>query len=166
MRKNLIILVILACLVSFSLQETQELTKEEKYFNCMKAEGFSHIAGWVLDVYYGKITTTEFMSKYLDWYIRTDVSFLKKCFPLVENKQLLLKSAFSKIGMTLLYASNCEKDLGPSFIVLDNVVSNLQNIKKEWKNALANTFTLGLVGFQSFKDCRSAVENIIDIWKQ
>jgi hypothetical protein len=166
MRKNFIVIFLLACLVSFSLQVAQELTKEDKYFNCMKAEGLSHISGWVLDVYYGKLSTTEFMSKYLEWYIRTDSSVLNKCFPLIENKELIVKSAISKIGMTLLYASNCEKDLGPSFLVLDNVISNFKNIKSEWKNALTNTFTLGLIGFQSYKDCKSAIENVIDIWKQ
>jgi hypothetical protein len=166
MRKNFIVLVLLACLVSFSLQVAQELTKEEKYFNCMKSEGLSHISGWVLDVYYGKLSTAEFMSKYLEWYMRTDSAVLNKCFPMIENKELIVKSAISKIGMTLLYASNCEKDLGPSFIVLDNVISNLQNIKTEWKSALVSTVTLGIIGFQSFKDCKSAIENIIDIWKQ
>ena len=71
----------------------------------------------------------------------------------------------SKLGLSILYASNCEKDLGPALIVLDNVIANLENINIEWKSALTNAFVFGLVGYQSFGDCKSAFENIIEIWK-
>jgi hypothetical protein len=165
MRKNIIVLVLFACLVSFSLQQISRDSKEKEFLQCMKTEVFTHAPALALKLYYGKLTVAQFMSKFLEWYLRTDSSVLQMCFPMLQEKQLIIKSTFSKIGMSILYASNCEKDLGPAFIILDNVISNFENIKKEWKNALFNTITLGLVGYQSFKDCKSSVENIREIWK-
>ena len=144
----------------------QENTKIEIFSDCVKTEGFTHLTGLVLDLYYGKINFSNFVSKYLEWSMRSNTTVLSKCLPIMDlNKsQLIFKSALNKVGLTLLYASNCEKDLGPAFMVLDSVIANLENVKAEWKQALMNTFTLGLIGYQSFQDCKSAFENIKDIW--
>ena len=44
------------------------------------------------------------------------------------------------------------------------MISNLQNIKEEWKSALTNALAFGLIGYQTYGDCKTAVETIIEIW--
>ena len=165
MRKCLIMLVIMTCLLSLSFQQKVSERKLDKFFDCLKTEGIADVSGFLLDVYYGRHSSNNFMSKFLEWYIRIDTSVLQMCIPLLEDKTVFVKSVFSKIGLSLLYASNCEKDLGPCFLILDNVIANFENIKKQWVDALVSSLTLGFAGFQSFKDCKAAVENIIEIWK-
>jgi hypothetical protein len=162
--KRFIILATIICLASFTV--SQDVEKIEETLDCLKTESYTHLRGLVLDLYYGKVNFSIFVSKYLEWTSRSDSSILRKCLPFFESQKsnLYLQSALSKVGMTLLYASNCEKDLGPSFIILDTIISNLENVNAEWKKALVNTLTLGLIGYQSVKDCRSALENIRDIW--
>jgi hypothetical protein len=74
------------------------------------------------------------------------------------------QTILTKLGETILYATNCEKDVGPALIVLDMAISNLKEIKSEWKNFLINSVTFGFVGYQSLKDCKAAFESIEDIW--
>ena len=104
------------------------------------------------------------VKKYVDCIKTEGISSLTEMVLEAKLENLQFSSSLSKIGLTLLYASNCQKDLGPALMILDNVISNIENIKSQWKQALVSTFTFGLVGLQSSKDCVSAYESIKDLW--
>jgi hypothetical protein len=155
--------IILALIFASMISMTHQQSKATNAIDCLKTEAFTHMTGLVLDLYYGKLTFGNFIEKYLAWSMRTTASQISSCVT-QEVAKILSDTAVSKVGYTLLYASNCEKDLGPAFIVFDIVLQNLQNIKAEWKTAIMNSFTLAIIGYQSYNDCQASFQAIKDLW--
>ena len=56
-------------------------------------------------------------------------------------------SVLAKIGMTALYLSNCEKDVGGVFLILDNIVQEAQSGKPDWMSLVIETFMDGMLGY-------------------
>ncbi len=137
----------------------------EQIRKCNKTEGASKLAGLVADLYYNKMTLDVFVEKFLKW--RTDMTAdtLAKCFPdgLVELKND--NSILNKLGLTVLLATNCEKDVGAALLLLDQVVTSFENIKTEWKTALLSTVMFGLLGRQTVSDCENSINQIINVWR-
>ena len=159
MMKYLLASILLASFISLTIQGDVQ-----KYKECLKVEAVSNLSGLVLDLYYGKTSIPKFFEAFNEWSLRQDISSLTKCFVEGSLDISVFKSALSKVGLTLLYASNCEKDLGPAIMILDNVITSLENIKTQWKQAITNTLIFGLVGAQSYKDCKGSFEAIKNIW--
>ena len=72
----------------------------------------------------------------------------------------------TKLGFSLLYESNCAKDVGPTLIILDQAIGNMKDIKNQWKQLLTNGLVTGMLSYQSFKDCKDAYDQIRDIWSR
>lgn len=163
MKRFIILATLLISLISLSNQQSpaQDVSK---MIDCIKVESFTHLTGIILDLYYNKITFKSFIDTYLEWSMRANVQEMNKCLP--TEYYATSSNILSKLGLSLLYASNCEKDLGPSLIVLEQVIGNLENVKTQWKQALTNTLVFGLIGYQAFGDCKSALQNIRDIWSK
>merc|ERR1711976_395995 len=133
----------------------------EKAIECAKTEGVSKLTGMVSDLLQSKMQVNDFVEKFLKW--RTDLTAetIAKCVPAIPNGQSVLQ----KIGYTFLLSSNCEKDLGGAFIVLDQVVQSFQNFKQNWKNGIIATVFFGLLSKQAYADCDSAIQQIINMWR-
>jgi hypothetical protein len=164
--KTLFLSLLSFCLITVSIQ--QHVVADEKFTkatNCIKAEGFSDLTSFVLDLYYNKITFKHFISGVIEMMPKL-LSDIDVC--LLKNNIFDLKwfkSSVSKVGFTLLYSSNCQKDLGPTLIIFDNVIQSLKNIKTEWKTALTNAFMGALLAKQSLSDCKDAYEAIKQLWQ-
>ena len=166
MRAKILISLILVCLTTLSIQEEIPHKQQiENYIKCAKIESVQEITGLVMDLYYSKLTIPTFFGKLFEFNSKARVE-ISKCITEIKSlPRLTSGTALTKLGLTLLFSSNCTKDLGPALIILDSVISNLQNVKDQWKQLLVNGVTFGLIGYQSFKDCKSSFEAIRDIWK-
>lgn len=159
--KNFLILALIISFSSFSFQFSAERIND--FNKCLKAEYASEVTGYVLDLYYNKLTLASFIDSYFKWTGRLEIMMcLEKLGK--PSEYLQFNSILSKIGYTLVFSSNCEKDIGPGLILLDNVLANIKNIKTEWKNLLINALGTGLLAKQSYTDCTSAINAIKDIW--
>lgn len=69
-------------------------------------------------------------------------------------------SELTNIGFLLLGTSNCLKDVGPVFILIDNIITYVKD--KDYQNALVNTIFTGLLAKQSYTDCSPLFRSIID----
>lgn len=155
MKINIFLISIVICLISASYQTNLE---SKQLHDCANGE-IVKLNNLVMDLYYNKINLVSFIKEFIRITSKSDS--LKKC---ITNIRVKSSTVLSKIGLTLLYESNCLKDVGPAFLILDNLISNLENIKTEWKSALVSAFVFGVTSFQSYNDCKSTIESIIDIW--
>lgn len=139
-----------------------------KFRKCLEStEIVSIFEEQLTDLYNNKISLNLLSENFQNWSAKEDFHALKKCmFENKKEKYQFSNGILTKIGETILYATNCEKDVGPALIILDMALSNLKNIKNEWKNLIVNGLSLAFVGYQSFKDCREALESIKDIWSE
>jgi hypothetical protein len=164
MARLIILSVLLISLASMTVQ-TPDADAFKNYSNCIKAELGSEATGFVLDLYYNKLSIGTFIEKYFQWSQRGDAV---KCLKILGKPSEILhgvvKSPLTKLGYSLLYSSNCQKDLGPSLILLDQIIQNIKNIKSQWKQLLITAISTGIIGYQSFNDCKDAYINIKDIW--
>jgi len=102
-----------------------------------------------------------------------------KIFKLINNPELIknqeicskfnkgLKSEnslLSKIGMTLVYESKCAQEIGPVFLLLDEVVDSIK--QKHWKEAIMPAIMTVLFAKQGINDCKMIIQAIIDMWKK
>ena len=55
-------------------------------------------------------------------------------------------------GYLFLTASNCFKDVGAEFLILDSVIKSFEN--KNYTDGLFNTVALGILGYQMVQDCK------------
>lgn len=103
----------------------------------------------------------------------------EKIFNIVNNPELIknqevcskinngLKtedSLLSKIGMTLVYESKCAQEIGPVFLLLDEVVDSIK--QKHWKEAIMPAIMTVLFAKQGINDCRMIIQAIVDMWKK
>lgn len=168
MKVKIIFSLLIICLAQFTLQSSEVVSPKEQiqnYINCAKGEAVQEISQIVFDLYYQKLTIPTFLEKLVEWNAKSTIEISKCLTELKDLTKFKSGTALTKMGLSLLYASNCSKDLGPALIILDNVISNLENVKAQWKELLTNGLTFGIVGYQSFKDCRAAAQAIADIWK-
>ena len=73
-----------------------------------------------------------------------------------------LTSKLSEFGYLLLLTSNCLKDVGPVFIFLDSIISMIEAETKDWQTIIVNSVFLGLLTNQSYNDCKSLYDSLID----
>lgn len=59
-------------------------------------------------------------------------------------------------GYLFLVASNCFKDVGADLLILDSAIKSFQG--KNYTDGLFNVLALGLLGYQSYNDCKPLVE--------
>lgn len=165
MKRFILLAVLLVVLATVHTQVPKD-SDLEKMSNCLKAEGVAQTTEFILDLYYNKITLKHFVDSYIKMVSNgKSIMCLTTYGGKVYNSYFANGSPLAKIGYSLLYESNCTKDLGPAFIVLDMALASLKNIKTQWKQFLMNGFMLGLVSKQSFGDCKVAYEQIRDIWR-
>lgn len=168
MKAKIILSLIVICLASFTMQSSDIVSPKEQiqnYINCAKVETVHELTQIVFDLYYQKFTIPTFLEKLVEWEAKSTIEISKCISELKDFTKVNEGTALTKLGLTLLYTSNCSKDLGPALIVLDNVIANLQNVKSQWKELLTNSIAFGIIGYQSFKDCKVAAQAIADIWK-
>jgi hypothetical protein len=84
------------------------------------------------------------------------------CLASSFNEIKPLTSKLSEFGYLLLLTSNCLKDVGPVFIFLDSIISMIQEETKDWQNIIVNSVFLGLLTNQSYNDCKSLYDSLID----
>jgi len=168
MNIKLYLTLIVICLAQFSLQSSEIVSPKQQiqnYINCAKGEAVHEITQIVFDLYYQKLTIPTFLEKLVEWKAKSIVNISQCLSELKGLTNFKSGTVLTKLGLSLLYSSNCSKDLGPALIILDNVIANLQNVKSQWKDLLTNGVVFGIVGYQSFKDCKAAAQAIADIWK-
>jgi len=160
--------ILIVCLAQFTLQSSEVVSSKDQiqnYINCAKGEAVHELTQIVFDLYYQKLTIPSFLEKLVEWNAKSTIEISKCLIELKDLTKFKSGNVLTKLGLSLLFATNCSKDLGPALIVLDNVLANLQNLKAQWKDLLTNALTFGIIGYQSFKDCREAAQAISDVWK-
>ena len=168
MKAKIIISLIIISLAQLTLQSSEIITPKEqiqKYINCAKGESVHELTKIVFDLYYQKFTIPTFLEKLVEWNAKSSIEISKCLTEIKDLTKFETGTVLTKLGLTLLFSSNCSKDLGPALILLDNIVANLENVKAQWKDLLTNGIIFGIIGYQSFKDCRDAAQAIADIWK-
>lgn len=168
MKAKIIISLIIICLANLTLQSSEVISQKEQvqnYLNCAKGEAVHELTQIVFDLYYQKLTIPTFLEKLFEWNAKSTIEISKCLTELKDLTNVKTGTALTKLGLSLLYASNCSKDLGPALIVLDNLIANLQNVKGQWKELITNGLTFGIIGYQSFKDCSAAAQAIAEIWR-
>ena len=83
----------------------------------------------------------------------------------VETKSKSVHSVLQAIGMSSLYASNCEKDVGMVFLLLDNIVQQVQSEKKDWVGIVVESFMEYVVGQQTYGDCKDFYEYVRSLFQ-
>lgn len=167
MKAKLLISLIVLALASLSCQHDvlSEKQQIQNFVKCGKTEAMHEISNLVYDLYYSKFTFPTFIEKLFEWNAKAKVHF-SQCLTELQNlPNLVTGTPLTKLGLSLLYTTNCSKDLGPALIVLDNVIANIQNIKGQWKQLLTNGLTFAIISYQSFKDCKAAAQTIAEIWR-
>ncbi len=168
MKVKIVISLILICLSQLTLQSLKVVLPKEQirnYINCAKGEAVHEMTQFVFDLYYQKLTIPTFLEKLVEWNAKSSIEISQCLVELRDLTNVNTGSVLTKLGLSLLYASNCSKDLGPALIILDNVIANLENVKAQWKELLTNGLSFGIIGYQSFKDCRDAAQAIADVWR-
>ena len=100
----------------------------DKFTICLGTNYINEVTQTILDVYYNKLSIPTFFFKIIELRGKY-LSKLNQCWESVQGPNLYLSTPLSKLGYTLLYSTNCSKDLGPTLIILDSVLSNIENIK-------------------------------------
>jgi len=168
MKVKILISLIVICLAQLTLQSSEVVSPKEQiqnFINCAKGEAVHELAQIVFGLYYQKLTIPSFLENLVEWNAKSSIEISRCLTELKDLPKVNEGTVLTKLGLSLLYASNCSKDLGPALIVLDNVIANLENVKSQWKELLTNGVTFGIIGYQSFKDCKVAAQAIADIWK-
>jgi hypothetical protein len=161
---KLLVLLCLTCLVNLSVSDSS-IEDAFKTLDCISQETFKNLATSVLDFYYNKSSSKVFQDTFIGLVKDEIVTALQCVVQLVKKYPLKGNSAFTKIGYTFLLASNCEKDVGATLVILDVVLASLKNIKTEWKNLIFGGISTALLGKQSYEDCKNSIEMIKNIWK-
>ncbi len=78
----------------------------------------------------------------------------------ITSKPSDSQSILAKIGMVNLVLSNCEKDVGAVFLLLDNVVQQIKAKQKNWPNIIIASVMDVLLAKQGVTDCVQAYEYI------
>ena len=74
-------------------------------------------------------------------------------------------SILAKIGLSALYLSNCGKDVGMLFLVLDNIVQQVKSDKPDWVGVVVESVMEVMVGQQGYQECAAAIQYIIGLFK-
>ena len=113
MKVKIIISLIIIFLAQFSLQSTEVSQKDQiqNYVNCAKGEAVHNLTQIVLDLYYSKLTIPSFLEKLVEWEAKGMINVSKCLVELKDLAKLQSGTALTKLGLSLLYSSNCSKDL-------------------------------------------------------
>ena len=76
------------------------------------------------------------------------------------------QSIFAKIGMSALYFSNCGKDVGMVFLLLDNIVQQVNSAKPEWFSIVVEAIGEYIILQQGFGDCKTAFEYVVGLFRK
>jgi hypothetical protein len=149
-----------------SLVSTHEITKNlDDLKNCLNHESVKELTGLVYDLYAHKFSLTEFVNTYISNSSYSEAFMCMKTHGGDLWKVLFREnSLLVKVGFTLLYESNCSKDVGVVMLLAEKVLSDIKDISKQWKELIGVSIMSGLATWQGYSDCKSAFEQIRDIW--
>ncbi len=167
MRIKIILSLLIISIAQINLVFTEDAsprTQIQKFFNCAKGEAIHDLSTLVFDLYYNRLNVPTFLEKLIDWNSKSQIDIFQCVVELKDLAKFESGRILTKLGLSLLFGSNCSKDVGPALIILDNVLENLQNVKEQWKQLVTNGVSFGIIAYQSFKDCKAAAETIKDIW--
>jgi hypothetical protein len=120
MKAKIILSLIIICLAQFTLQSSEVISTEEQiqnYINCAKGEAVHELTQIVFYLYYQKLTIPTFLEKLVEWNAKSYIALSKCLTELKSLPKVQSGTVLTKLGLSLLYASNCSKDLGPALIV-------------------------------------------------
>jgi hypothetical protein len=163
---------ILAILVLSTLVSCQDSQDFQKLTNCLNKETVRQFSAFFFDLYINKVSLTDFIELYKTSIKDSDVSKQLLCIR-EHGSEAVLKfflndsnSVLSKLGFTLLYESNCAKDIGGAALLLDRALTDAKDIQKYWKTFAIDATLAALVSYQGWNDCKAAYEAIKDIWSR
>jgi hypothetical protein len=76
------------------------------------------------------------------------------------------QTILAEIGMSALYVSNCSKDIGMVFLLLDNIVAQVRSAQPKWVNIVVETFAEYMAGQTGYGDCKAAYEYIVGLFRK
>ena len=167
--KFLIILsLFLVCVSAFA--NANQVTNDRQiksYYECVDKQTIKKFTDLAYDLYNSKMTLPIFIGKLFTLEAKK-ITEISQCAAgihgLKSSSSVSEGTILSKLGITLLYSSNCSKDVGPALLVLDQVLGYLKDIKAQWKDAIASSVVFGVISYQSYNDCAAAAEAIKEAW--
>ena len=168
--KILIILsLFLVCFAAFT--NANQITNDKQvksYYECVDKLTIKKFTDLAYDLYNNKITLSAFIGKLFTLEAKKLIE-ISQCATsihgLTSSSSVSEGTILTKIGITLLYSSNCSKDVGPALIILDQTLAYLKDIKANWKDAIVSSVVFGVISYQSYNDCASAAEAIREVWR-
>ena len=114
----------------------------KNYYDCVDKHTIKKFTDLAYEMYNSKITLPSFIGKLFSLEAKKIVE-VSQCASNISGISQANGTILTKLGMTLLYSSNCSKDVGPALIILDGVLVSLKNIKTQWKDAITNSIVFG-----------------------
>jgi hypothetical protein len=154
----------IVCLSAFTNQKNNISKIEIKnYYDCIDKSTIKKFSEITFDLYKSNINLSNFIGKLFTIEAKK-ISEIYQCFTGQNKISPSNGTILTKIGLTLLYSSNCSKDVGPALIILDQTLAMLKDIETQWKDAVVNSIVFGMISYQSMNDCSAAAEAIRQIW--
>jgi hypothetical protein len=163
---------ILCILILSTLISCQDSNKDIELANCLNKETVKQLSAFFFDLYVNKVSLESFIQAYKTSTLESEISKQLLCIRELGSdvvRQYFFKDSntvLSKVGFTLLYESNCAKDVGGALILLDKAVGDLKGVSKNWQQFAVDAAMTAIVSYQGWVDCKSAYEAIRDIWSR
>jgi len=161
----------LVCLSLFTnatqLSNNSNKNEIKSYYDCVDKHTIKKFTDLAYELFDSQITLPSFIGKLFTLEAKKIVE-ISQCAANIKGLTTSVSNGtiLTKLGLTLLYSSNCAKDVGPALIVLDQTLATLKNIKTQWKDAITNSIVFGIISYQSMNDCSAAAEAIREAWSQ
>ena len=112
--------------------------------------------------YQDKTNISALLSDAREIYSRMSLDQVDCLAKFFEDEKIVLSSRLSDFGFLLLKTSNCLKDVGPVFILLDNVLTEIQQQTRDWQNIIMSSVMTGFLSYQSYNDCKVLFDGILN----
>ena len=157
--KGLILLTLLTLSLTVSCMENETKTKAMK---CFAAKEFVSAIRSIKNHGFENTIKSKLTLPGLYQSLGSAYQCLLRTLPQKVNDE---DSILAKIGLSALYLSNCGKDVGMLFLVLDDIVQQVKSAKPDWVGVVIESVMDVMVGQQGFQECEAAIQYIIGLFK-
>ena len=84
----------------------------------------------------------------------------------VENFHGGNQDILEDIGISSLLLSNCGKDVGGAFLLLDNIIKEIKSDKPDWVGVVVQAVMDVIFTKQGYGDCKDAINYIIGLFQK
>lgn len=160
--KNLVVLTIL--ISSVLLINSQNIVSANNALEKCGAESVLVAVTKMLNSFYhDKTNISALLSDSREIYTSMNIEQFSCLAKYFAEEKFSFHSKLSDFGFLLLETSNCLKDVGPVFILLDNVITSIQHQPRDWQDIIMSTVFTGLLSYQSYNDCKVIYDGVISL---